>query len=614
MSERPALPLLSLPLFLLALLPAAGCTRPVPTAPPTRGGAAPVEDPLVALRESLDKGGGVTAYRTAVQQTNAYLAKHPEEKPRPLTSAERELLTGPLGLDADELAEVESPAFTLLDGHHLDTCFLLRDAARSLHVDDRPPLDRATAGFAWVVRQVRLRERQGEAVPPLFVLRRGWGTPLERAQVFLALLDQLGVPGCMLALPGEGEGARPRYSLPGALVEQDIYLFDTRMNLPLPAPDGKGIATLAQVRSQADPFRPLQVDDKLPYDVTAAQAKQAIVLLPCPLSALAPRMRFLEGVLPAHDRAVLSLDVVARRDQLRAGAAGADVRLWGGRDDPQAPTRQLRSFLPAEEGGSDRSQRFVQYMVQSIPWEALPQVARELPGEPGQRLQEMFRTPFVGFLLNPKMPRDLILRGRQDEATPQLVATLDQLRRSRNALESMRGNLGQQIQEWAGEAVTAYGELLRAEREANLPPGKAPPGAQTTLANARQRVERLWKEGLAVQVLVAGAAAEPLTAEMTYLLALCKHEQAERAEARRRAGRGGSAADAWKPAADWWETYLEEFPAAPDAPHARWHKARALEALGERAAAASLLQNMTGNLTPLERLGRLYRARQLKTS
>src|SRR5438132_607129 len=86
-------------------------------------------------------------------------------------------------------------------GGLLEACFLLRDAARSLEVGlaggkaaRQTPLDRAEAGFAWVVREVRLpppgrQPISAEPAPPAPVLRRGQGSPLERALVFLALLE-----------------------------------------------------------------------------------------------------------------------------------------------------------------------------------------------------------------------------------------------------------------------------------------------------------------------------------------------------------------------------------------------------------------------------------------
>jgi hypothetical protein len=148
-------------------------------------------------------------------------------------------------------------------------------------------------------------------------------------------------------------------------------------------------------------------------------------------------------------------------------------------------------------------------------------------------------------------------------------------------------------------------------------------GNPLALDQARGRLAGVWAEGaLPLNLLIEGRAADPLMGDATYLLALCMHDQAERAQAKadkaRRAGRTPSASDtkaaqdAWRDAARWWETYLEEHAQKPAAPAARWWRARVAEALGDKEAAAALLRNMAGTITPLEKTARLYRARQLQ--
>src|SRR5207253_3186519 len=105
---------------------------------------------------------------------------------------------------AEELAEAGSATFTVLDAPYLDQCFLFGDAARALEVDRADPLGRATAAFAWTLRQVGLRQSQGPAAPPAFVLRRGYGSARERGLVFLALLQQFGIHGCQVVVPDGG--------------------------------------------------------------------------------------------------------------------------------------------------------------------------------------------------------------------------------------------------------------------------------------------------------------------------------------------------------------------------------------------------------------------------
>jgi hypothetical protein len=214
----------------------------------------PSDDILAAARETLQKESGYSSCRGALHQLNTYIDRNPTKKPEPV--ADPESFRKQFGLTEGEWGEVSSTNFTLLDAHYVDTCLLLRDGAYSLGVEGQPPVERAQAAFAWVVRQVQLRESPFPPgfppTPTQYVLRRGWGNSLERSVAFLNMLQQMGIPGCMIGYP-EG-GANSRYWIPGALVDKEIFLFDTRMGIPLPAPDGKGIATLRQLRAADKPF------------------------------------------------------------------------------------------------------------------------------------------------------------------------------------------------------------------------------------------------------------------------------------------------------------------------------------------------------------------------
>src|SRR5581483_3728736 len=99
----------------------------------------------------------------------------------------------------------------------------------------------------------------------------------------------------------------------GVLTDGQIHLFDVRLGLPLPGPNGEGVATLAQVRTDPKAFQPLAVDPKLSYDVTPERAKQAQIYLTTQLSALSARMHFLQTLLPAN-AARLDYDPAAVRE------------------------------------------------------------------------------------------------------------------------------------------------------------------------------------------------------------------------------------------------------------------------------------------------------------
>src|SRR5262245_36003220 len=251
------------------LLAGAGCAN---RAQPTKAAVRPAREAedTFSVADTLRKSTDVESSRNAIEQLNLYIGNHPELKPRSLDAAEQSALRDQFALDSGEMAEVESSVFTPLDAHHFQFCMLLRDALRSLRLEDRSPLDKATAGFNWVVRQIALEERQGDACPPDFVLRRGWGTALERSLVFMSVLHQLGIDGCRSLASGPKQEAPMSYWTPGALVYNDIYLFDTRLGLPLPGGPNK-IATLKEVRARPQLLKNLSADPKLPYDVSAEQ-------------------------------------------------------------------------------------------------------------------------------------------------------------------------------------------------------------------------------------------------------------------------------------------------------------------------------------------------------
>ncbi|HEY7424273.1 MAG TPA: hypothetical protein VH682_08610, partial [Gemmataceae bacterium] len=281
------------------------------TAPRTNsgGGLKQIEESnLEMARQALTRQTDLNSCRGVLQQINAELSEKPTLRPPSLTKEQKDWLREHINLDEKELAEIDSGNCTLLDGHHLDRCFLMRDAARSLEVKSvrggaeqtgEKPLDQAARAFAWVMRQVRLRERGGEEVPAAFALRRGWGSAVERALVFLALLEQFGAPsapnaellGCLLQVPDDS--GKLRFWACGVVAGdgKDVYLFDPRLGLPLPGPKGQGIATLAEIRKDPEILAPLNVNEKQRYDVTPEQARSAQAQFICPLSALSPRMR-----------------------------------------------------------------------------------------------------------------------------------------------------------------------------------------------------------------------------------------------------------------------------------------------------------------------------------
>jgi hypothetical protein len=628
----------------------AGCSRPPQTRPVAVTSNRVAEDTVVPVSDLLRRGADFESWRNYVQQLNRYLREHPNAQPRPLGEAQHGLLAKELGLDQKELTEVENSAFTPLDAHYLELAFVLRDSVRGLNLDGLPPLDQVRGAFAWVLRQVRLQEGDAIAVPPLLVLRRGWGTSRERDLVFLALLDQLRVDGCMITLPAqESSPSLRRAWVPGARIDNEIYLFDTRLGLPLPGPGGKGIATLAQVRAGLDLRQILNVQEKYPYDVGPEESRHADVQVAYSLSSLSPRMEFLQNYLAGSERINLWVDSIARWKRFQA-AAGS-VQVWNPPADAINSLRVLRAFLPQEEGGVAQRPFRDQARQQLIPWQYYPSQLRAMPGKPGEQLQVLFAAPFVYFSMEARMPqehfvawlpglseesadkpgtrkiaeslmrsplpRDLILHGRFDEAANLLVAMHEELQRQKARPGGPQ--LDRKVRQWCERALEAYSDLIRAEQEAGAAGGK---GAAPTraVAMAKERINQLWggPESRPISDILQRSMAEPMLERVLYLLALCKQEQAERLQLKRdQPGRlnpteAKAVGDAWNSASSWWKSYLREYGSTPAAPAARFLRARALQELGDRQAAVALLEDLSGVSTNLEKTSRLYQAKQLK--
>jgi hypothetical protein len=246
-------------------------------------------------------------------------------------------------------------------------------------------------------------------------------------------------------------------------------------------------------------------------------------------------------------------------------------------------------------------------------------------------------------------PRELALRGAYDEASnllnsapvtvhfretllkmlgPFADIALEEEREwvqkgvqrfSRQTLTEMApdvpADLELRVAQWCDQAVDAQGELFRAQ--------EAFQAGKITAADLEviwKKIIQLWKEGDRVlSALFFKTISYPLGAEVTYHLALCKHERAIRLQVRlQKLGHHPSQAEeeparaAWSQAATWWGKYENEYGSAAEIPTARLRLAEALTNLGDYPAALSQLGDLSGGMTNLEETARLYQAQQLR--
>jgi hypothetical protein len=400
-----------------------GCSRP-PTRTPApavklQGAAADVwaeAHKNFRYTENTRAGDEWTRFRAGLEHLSHHFAKADVIKSMRDQSAEnRKFLENDVHLTEEELAEVDSVSFRTADAHYLDECFLLRDAARSLDVPAQGTLKQAHHLFRWVMRNVLPHEQIDSWTPPAFTLRRGYGSPLERSLVFLALLRQAQIEGCLIAAPD----LQPQQFLVAVLdstsKSPSLHLFDPRLGLALIGKDGKSVLSLKDALDEPALLQPSLIAPN--------QVKNLEAWLVCPLYALAPRLLELERELSKRDRIVLHLDAPDLSKKI--AKATPRPKVWNpppvqGKT-PNSPTRCLRLFLPKQEGGIDETGRAAQFARARMPLdnillnyvqinftpELLPKAAFELMNAVSKDLIDKYDL----------QTREMYLRGMYDSVT-----------------------------------------------------------------------------------------------------------------------------------------------------------------------------------------------------
>lgn len=553
-----------------------GCViRPSPINSGDKSAAADA-DPWAGVLSELRRAPDLNGARATLDRLGTALALNPDQnlKPAGLAPEADAFLRKVAGLTDAEIAEIRPAAYSGLDPHYLAECVYLRDAARGIEVDGLEPLRKAELAFAWTGRQVtdrvwvglddRGRPTPMPPVPPSAVLTRGSGTGLERATVFLGLLQQLGLDGCFVGPPeaatragsyGRDPAAPPTgpFWAVGVRVGADVYLFDPQRGEPVPGPGGKGVGTLAQVRASPDQLKPWRDDKANPWTVPAADVSSASAFLAVPLSGFAPRFVRLERELKADAPPVrLAVDLSALRQRFAAEAKLADLPVWNPAGELFTYPRVLASFVPSKDGGySPIPDLPTRVFVSAVPPGLVP--ANSIVGAV-ERLRAAAFDRYVSAFVAPPAPRERLARGAFTETVPALVAKLKDFQAAQERLRVNRA-----FNSETGLAFLAASRVVDAKKRLARDKERDVPGPLT--AEAAQAETDLYKQNAIVaEALIDQAVADTGAAEATFLLARAMYEQAERAQTR--ADRPGAkpadrdaAVQAWKESAGWWEQY-----------------------------------------------------------
>lgn len=536
-------------------------------------------DPWEAAARQLRQSSDPATCKAAIGQINTALGSRTDlAGPAPLTPGAEKALASLVPLAPVDLTEVRQTGYSSLDPAYLAECFYLHDAARSLDVAALPPGDAAGLAFAWLCRQVyinpwRVPWKPGQdvtaVVPPTYSLRRGSGSGMDRAYAFLALLQQMGLDGCLIGPPDSADkvaappfpdsakvAPRGPFWAVGVRAGADVRLFDPWRGVPFPG-------TLAQLKANPDLLKAWFEDKAEPWGVTPDEVRKAVVFLAVPVSAISTRMAMLDEKLKGDTGVRLAVDPAALRDRFTAGAPNgpglpaAEVKFWNPPDDRFAYGRILMGFLPLGEGGAEAGQAGLRlydlFIREQVPPTVIQLPAELVEREPQERLRTVAFVTYKVTFLDPPTPRERLQRGQFQDAARFLTEKQDEFGRG---LARVRTLGPQEIPNWCKTANELYATLGRARLD-NDP---------ARVAEAQAAIDNFWQARSATaQVIVDLASASVGRAEATYLLALTKHEQAERLQARAERASGPDAAGmkdeatrAWKQAADLWAAYAQQ--------------------------------------------------------
>ncbi|WP_152053666.1 hypothetical protein [Tautonia marina] len=302
---------------------------------------------VVTLLERAALTPGGQNIKIATENLNNYFKSNPDSDFQ-LSDTARAYLEEQLADSPFQTSDFGTRAFEQKDARHIEDCLLYHNIAARV-AGPGSMLDRVQRIFDWTMYNVQLVPPEGpmpealvaqgiNPVParPYDVIIRGFGSEIpgdlwaDRSWTFMALCRQIGVDVAMLGYP-VADAEEPYYWTCAALIDGTPYLFDTRIGLAIPGPDGQGIATLEQAATEPIVLDRLDLPSPaIPYATEAANLDTVRVYLDSSRGYFAPRMRLLQNDLAGANRMVLYRDPVEQRDAWTSALGDRldTVELW----------------------------------------------------------------------------------------------------------------------------------------------------------------------------------------------------------------------------------------------------------------------------------------------
>jgi hypothetical protein len=268
------------------------------------------------------------------------------------------------------LKELENRNWVPRDTRHIEDCMMYYGIASRI-AGTGEDLARVRRVFDWVIRQVQLvpagslgPSRMPQAFArPYDVLLRGLATEsegywAERTWLFMALCRQLGIDTGLITysksnslvyqVPRYGSNVEveatvlslrrpprpPIVWICAALIDDKAYLFDARIGLEVPGPDGTGVATLDEAIADPEILERMNLPGRLPYGTSRASLlgspTKIGILIDSSSGFFSPKMRLLQRELAGKNRTILYRDPAEQRDHFVRGVGGrlGEVKLW----------------------------------------------------------------------------------------------------------------------------------------------------------------------------------------------------------------------------------------------------------------------------------------------
>lgn len=191
-------------------------------------------------------------------------------------------------LSERQLKQVRRSAFNRSDVERLRNDLLMNAVVKQAAQRGKNDLERVSLVFGNLVRNTELVTNHPDEVPlsPYQIYLLGKATAADRAWLFAEMLRQLKINTVVLSATRPADAEAWDINQPfviGVLLDQQVYLFDPKLGLPLtvptPAGAGSAVATLEQVRSNPDILKQYAIADDKPYPVTAEMLKSPGVFI-----------------------------------------------------------------------------------------------------------------------------------------------------------------------------------------------------------------------------------------------------------------------------------------------------------------------------------------------